>query len=86
MVDKYDLNRDSVIDRSEVLEALKDFFEGRITKADMQQVVKIYFTTIAADTEPTDWRHCGADWRRRRDGVGSIDRRRHPVYCRTLIT
>ena len=53
MVDKYDLNRDSVIDRSEVLEALKDFFEGRITKADMQQVVKIYFTTIAADTEQT---------------------------------
>ena len=53
MVDKYDLNRDSVIDRSEVLAALKDFFEGRITKADMQQVVKIYFTTIAADTEPT---------------------------------
>ena len=43
MVDKYDLNRDSVIDRAEVLAALKDFFEGRITKADMQQVVKVYF-------------------------------------------
>ena len=51
MVDKYDLNRDSVIDRAEVLAALKDFFEGRITKADMQQVVKIYFTTIAANKE-----------------------------------
>ena len=53
MVDKYDLNRDSVIDRAEVLAALKDFFEGRITKADMQQVVKVYFTTAVRGAQQT---------------------------------
>ncbi len=54
MVDKYDLNRDSVIDRSEVLAALKDYFEGRITKADMQEVVKVYFNTVAPKTQQTE--------------------------------
>ena len=54
MVDKYDLNRDSVIDRAEVLAALKDFFEGRITKADMQQVVKVYFTTAIRGAQQTE--------------------------------
>ena len=54
MVDKYDLNRDSVIDRSEVLAALKDYFEGRITKADMQQVVKVYFNTAIRGAQQTE--------------------------------
>ena len=53
MVDKYDLNRDSVIDRSEVLAALKDYFEGRITKADMQEVVKVYFNTAIRGAQQT---------------------------------
>ena len=38
MVDKYDVNADSIIDRDEVLTALQDFVEGRLSWSDMREV------------------------------------------------
>ena len=55
MTDKYDLNEDSIIDRDEVLTALQDFVEGRLSRSDLQQIVKSYYTTIeeqAQESEP----------------------------------
>ena len=55
MVDKYDLNEDSIIDRDEVLTALQDFMEGRLSRSDMRQIVEVYYTTIeeaAQEAEP----------------------------------
>ena len=55
MTDKYDLNEDSIIDRDEVLTAMQDFLEGRLTRSDLQQIVKVYYTNIeerAQEAEP----------------------------------
>ena len=55
MTDKYDLNEDSIIDRDEVLTALQDFVEGRLSRSDLQQIVKVYYTNIeeqAQEAEP----------------------------------
>ena len=55
MTDKYDLNQDSIIDRDEVLTALQDFVEGRLSRSDLQEIVKSYYTTIeeqAQEAEP----------------------------------
>ena len=55
MTDKYDLNEDSIIDRDEVLTALQDFVEGRLSRSDLQEIVKSYYTTIeeqAQEAEP----------------------------------
>ena len=55
MTDKYDLNQDSIIDRDEVLTAMQDFLEGRLSRSDLQEVVKVYYTTIeeqAQEAEP----------------------------------
>ena len=55
MTDKYDLNKDSIIDRDEVLTALQDFMEGMLTKSDLQEIMKVYYTTIeeqAQEAEP----------------------------------
>ena len=46
MVDKYDLNEDSIIDRGEVLMALQDFMEGKLSRSDMRQIVEVYYTTV----------------------------------------
>ena len=46
MVDKYDVNADSIIDRDEVLTALQDFMEGRLSRSDMREVLKVYYTTV----------------------------------------
>ncbi len=53
MVNKYDLNQDDIIDSSEVLSALEDFLSGAISKAELQEIVKVHFTTTMADT-PSD--------------------------------
>ena len=55
MVDKYDLNADSIIDRDEVLTALQDFMEGRLSRSDMREIVRVFYTTIedeAQEAEP----------------------------------
>ena len=55
MTDKYDLNEDSIIDRDEVLTAMQDFLEGRLSRSDLQQIVKVYYTNIeeqAQEAEP----------------------------------
>ena len=55
MVDKYDVNADSIIDRDEVLTALQDFMEGRLSRSDMREVLKVYYTTVeeaAQEAEP----------------------------------
>ncbi len=49
MIDKYDVNSDSVIDRGEVLSALQDYLAGRLAKADMQEIAKEFFTTSMED-------------------------------------
>ena len=46
MVDKYDVNADSIIDRDEVLTALQAFMEGRLSRSDMREVLKVYYTTV----------------------------------------
>ena len=46
MVDKYDLNEDSIIDRGEVLMALQDFMEGKLSRSGMRQIVEVYYTTV----------------------------------------
>ena len=51
MVNKYDLNRDGVIDRLEVMSALKDYFAGQISAAELQEVVKVYFATVEPSTK-----------------------------------
>ena len=51
MVDKYDLNEDSIIDRDEVLTALQDFMEGKLSKADMREIVEVYYTTIEEEAQ-----------------------------------
>ena len=55
MVEKYDVNEDSIIDRDEVLTALQDFMEGKLSKADMREVLRVYYTTVedeAQEAEP----------------------------------
>lgn len=56
MVDKYDLNEDSIIDRSEILQALQDYVDGTLSKADMQEIAKVYFITAQAEetAQPED--------------------------------
>ena len=54
MVDKYDLNEDSIIDRDEVLTALQDFMEGRLSRSDMREVLKVYYTTIEAEAQEAE--------------------------------
>ena len=54
MVDKYDLNADSIIDRDEVLTALQDFMEGRISRSDMQEVLKVYYTTVEEEAQEAE--------------------------------
>ena len=51
MVDKYDVNADSIIDRDEVLTALQDFMEGKLSKADMREIVEVYYTTIEEEAQ-----------------------------------
>ena len=51
MVDKYDLNADSLIVRDEVLTALQDFMEGKLSKADMREIVEVYYTTIEEEAQ-----------------------------------
>ena len=54
MTDKYDLNEDSIIDRDEVLAAMQDFLEGRLTRSDLQQIVKVYYTNIEEQAQEAE--------------------------------
>ena len=54
MVDKYDVNADSIIDRDEVLTALQDFMAGRLSRADMREIVQVYYTTIEDATQEAE--------------------------------
>ena len=54
MVDKYDVNANSIIDRDEVLTALQDFMEGKLSRADMRQIVEVYYTTIEAEAQEAE--------------------------------
>ena len=51
MVDKYDVNADSIIVRDEVLTALQDFMEGKLSKADMREVLRVYYTTVEDEAQ-----------------------------------
>ena len=39
----YDLNRNAKIERDEVITAIKDYFDGLITKSDVIELIKLYF-------------------------------------------
>ena len=39
----YDLNRNGVIDRDEVIKAVGDYFDGEITKGDVIELIRLYF-------------------------------------------
>ncbi len=39
----YDLNKNGVIDRDEVIAAVKDYFDGNMTKDEVIELVKLYF-------------------------------------------
>ena len=54
MVDKYDVNADSIIDRDEVLTALRDFMEGRLSRSDMREVLKVYYTTVEEEAQEAE--------------------------------
>ena len=54
MVDKYDVNEDSIIDRDEVLTALQDFMEGRLSRSDMREVLKVYYTTVEEEAQEAE--------------------------------
>ena len=41
--DTYDIDRNEVIDRSEALAAVKDYFDDLITKDEVIEVVLLYF-------------------------------------------
>ena len=40
---RYDADGDGIIDKSEVIDAIQDYFDGRITKGQVIAVVKLYF-------------------------------------------
>jgi len=40
---RYDANGDGIIDKSEVIDAIQDYFDGKITKGQAIEVVKLYF-------------------------------------------
>jgi peptide/nickel transport system substrate-binding protein len=40
---RYDASEDGIIDKSEVIDAIQDYFDGRITKGQVIEVVKLYF-------------------------------------------
>ena len=54
MVDKYDVNADSIIDRDEVLTALQDFMEGRLSRSDMREVLKVYYITVEEEAQEAE--------------------------------
>ena len=39
----YDLNRNGVIDRDEIIKAIGDYFDGEITKGDVIELIRLYF-------------------------------------------
>ena len=49
MLDRYDDNNDDVIDRAETIAAIRDYFDGNITRGQAIAVIRLYFST---PTEP----------------------------------
>ena len=41
----YDLDKNEVIDRAEVIEAIADYFDGLITKEEVLEVIQLYFSS-----------------------------------------
>ena len=39
----YDLNRNGVIDRDEIIKAVGDYFDGEITKDTVIELIRLYF-------------------------------------------
>ena len=40
---RYDGNRNGMIERSEVIAAMQDYFDGEISKDDVIELIKLYF-------------------------------------------
>ena len=47
MADRYDTNNDDVIDKSEAITAVRDYFNGLLTKAETIAVIRLYFSSDA---------------------------------------
>ena len=47
MMDLYDTNDDDVIDRAEAIAAIRDYFNGLLTKAETIAVISLYFSSSA---------------------------------------
>ena len=47
MMDRYDSDANNVIDRAEVITAIRDYFDGVITKAETIAVIRLYFSPSA---------------------------------------
>ena len=39
----YDLNRNGVIDRDEIIKAIGDYFDREITKGEVIELIRLYF-------------------------------------------
>ena len=39
----YDLNRNGVIERDEIIKAIGDYFAGEITKGEVIELIRLYF-------------------------------------------
>ena len=48
---RYDANDDSVIQRDEVISAIKDYFNGLITREETIEVIKLYFSSPPSPSE-----------------------------------
>ena len=46
----YDLNGNDAIERGEVIMAIRDYFDGDITKGDVIELIKLYFAGVTAPT------------------------------------
>ena len=44
LIDRYDTNNNATIEKSEVIAAIRDYFMGRITKAQTIAVIRLYFS------------------------------------------
>ena len=48
---RYDANNDGVIDRDEIISAIKDYFEDLITREETIEVIKLYFSSPPSPSE-----------------------------------
>ena len=43
----YDANRNGIIDREEVIAAVRDYFDGTMTKDEVIELIKLYFAGVS---------------------------------------